>query len=398
MEQFRIPFNNGRVAVRKNKNKYAVILPIREGKNRINYKERVENDEYGWRYSSEAIELINEYFNVWLAKDGRVGYKSNNDMQITWSDEPLDFDPQNQNLINSRARDIYNIIKELHEVEKTRTSPIDIISLRQAKLCATLKMLGYSSVEDVKKSLDLSNLYFALGNVSKELEEYISLSFIGIKQNFWSGNKYYDDNLPEDISYKDVEKMSKKIKTKIAEQEEFLIDKDESLETTRGLVPEYCQSMDVKVSKEEWEIYSKQVRKTAELLLGINFDLLTPKQSEGIEDLTGLQGSDLQDKISSLIDSGDFNKACDIEDRFIISETDRFCEEFDRMIADDQRVKDSLGFALYPLKEKAVRERSLRQSYNSKYEQFQKIFKNVKQVRFVEGERPDNLKGAEHVD
>lgn len=398
MEQFRIPFNNGKVAVRKNKNKYAVILPIREGKNRINYKERVENDEYGWRYSSEAIELINEYFNVWLAKDGRVGYKSNNDMQITWSDEPLDFDPQNQNLINSRARDIYNIIKELHEVEKTRTSPIDIIRLRQAKLCATLKMLGYSSIEDVKKPLDPSNLYFALGNVSKELEEYISLSFIGIKQNFWSGNKYYDDNLPEGISYKDVEKMSKKIKSKIAEQEEFLIDKDESLETTRGLVPEYCQSMDVKVSKEEWKIYSKQVRKTAELLLGINFDLLTPKQAEGIEDLTGLQGSDLQDKISSLIDSGDFNKACDIEDRFIISETDRFCEEFDRMIADDQRVKDSLGFALYPLKEKAVRERSLRQSYNSKYEQFQKIFKNVKQVRFVEGERPDNLKGAEHVD
>lgn len=398
MEQFRISFNNERVAVRKDKNRYTVILPIREGKNRINYKERVENDEYGWRYSSQAIELMNEYFNVWLGRDGRVGYKSNNDTEITWSDEPLDLNSQAKDLIDSRARDIYNILNILQKTEKTRISPQDIISLRQAKLCATLKMLGYSRVEDVKKPLDPSNLYFALGNVSKELEEYISLSFIGIKQNFWSGSRYYDDNLPDGVSYKDVDKLSEKIRLKIDEQKDFLENKSENLETTRGLVPEYCQDMDTKVSKEEWKIYSNQVRKTAELLLGLNFDLLTPEQAEGIEDLTGLQGSGLQDRISNLIDSGEFNRACDIEDRFIISETDRFCEEFDRMIADDQRVKDSLGFALYPLKEKAVRERSLRQSYNSKYEQFQKIFKNVKQVRFVEGEKPDNLKGAEHVD
>ncbi len=397
MEQFRIPFKDGKAIVRKDKNKFVVLLPIREGKNRINYKEKIENDEYGWRYSSQAIELKNKYFNVWLGRSGKVGHKSNEDTEITWSDEILDLEADDQDLINSRARDIYNVIKELHELEKTKTSSKDVISLRQLKLCATLKMLGYSSVEEVKKPLNGSNLYLALGNVSKELEDYINLSCIGIKRDRWLGT-YYNDNLPEGVSYKDVDKMAKKVNSRLIEQRDFLADTSESLETTRSLVPDYCQDMDAKVPKQEWETYAEQVRKTAELLLGLNFDLLTPEQAEGIEDLTGLQGLELQDRISSLIDSNDFNRACNIEDRFVIGESDRFCEEFDRIVADDQRVKDSLGFALYPLKEKAVRERSLRQSYNSRYEQFQQIFNNAKQVKFVEGKKPDELKGVELFD
>ena len=70
------------------------------------------------------------------------------------------------------------------------------------------------------------------------------------------------------------------------------------------------------------------------LILGFDKDLV---QSDS-EDLSRLQGIDLQDKISELIDSEEFSRACSFEDEWIISECDKALATFEQM---DQSIETS---------------------------------------------------------
>ncbi len=104
-------------------------------------------------------------------------------------------------------------------------------------------------------------------------------------------------------------KLSRKLDRRV-QAREFLFGKITSV------CPDFCKNMESKVSPEDYALYKKN--KTA-LKSVITIDS---------ESYTSFDEALLahQDKLSAIIDSEEFSKACNIEDTFVISELDRFFE------------------------------------------------------------------------
>lgn len=250
----------------------------------------------------------------------------------------------------------------------------EIIDLRKKKLDMALKQLGFSSPEKVKYGLPDSAGYMSLRRIGKQLENYKNLGFISNIENI-DGSTNYLFNFPENVTKSDFESIIKSSRKELEDNQSFLEVQDDMLYRTRNLDEDFCLDMKKKVSKEDWLLYSKICRKTAELYLGLNADLVSPDNLDGIDNLTTLQGEELDERISQLIDLREFSEACSVEDRFVISESNEFARKIDGMGLDDPVVKYStVGVTLEAIKREAMATRDKRQRDEENYQKLAKLY------------------------
>jgi hypothetical protein len=126
---------------------------------------------------------------------------------------------------------------------------------------------------------------------------------------------------------------------------------------------------------EGWEAYQQVYRRTLELILGLDKDLVDSDS----EDLSRLQGIELQDKISELIDSEEFNDACAFEDRWVIDECNRALEIFEHA---DQQVDPSIVLTtrLNGLYDQVVLSREDRTKAVAMWDGYRKIFEGKSKI------------------
>ena len=98
----------------------------------------------------------------------------------------------------------------------------------------------------------------------------------------------------------------------------------------------------------DWLLYVRISKEIARLLLELNADMLEPNQKTNISDFSQLTGEELTNRISRLINSKEFAKACEIEKGFLIKEAKKLVDEAQYMLEQmgEQGKKTSVGKAI----------------------------------------------------
>lgn len=176
------------------------------------------------------------------------------------------------------------------------------IELRKEILKQRLQMLGYS--DEIKNGKPT-------GKLTRMPDDDKSLRFLGRLGKML-------ENFEEKEKNGTVENLEV-----MFEEEQILIEnQNELMRRVRSEYPDYCMDMKSKVSPEDWEVYSRVTKQVGDLFKDINSDIL----KAAYKDYGSLNGIELQDVISNLIDSTSFAKACAIEDAFVKDEGERFIE------------------------------------------------------------------------
>lgn len=258
-------------------------------------------------------------------------------------------------------------ISELMEIRNQVISQIkftdDVLALRKERLKTQLELLGYSQFNQInEEGLKLEG-FQVLGRLGFELDHFVNLGFVH-KDIDEDGTHVVSIN-EDEVKGNNIGQMIKTIQTELEHDENYMRKKKDLYETFRKpnleIKPDAFLNMDKKVPEEKWQIYSKIVRNTAELLLSLNYDILPEKLKNSVPDYSRLQGKELQDKISEVIDSKDFANACVIEDEFVIKELDEISSRLG--ILGDNFVSDYL-------RESAYKDREDRKRYIGRYKKY----------------------------
>lgn len=360
--------------IKGDKGEFYAILPERKSDRGNEFLETISREEMGWKFSSSIKDKPNYFLNVWLNDDGTMSY--NNDVTETKTTQ-YKFDPQKQstNFPDYIAKDIYDVAKQFYEHELLGMSAEEVGKLREECLENVLKLLGYQSSDRVKYELSDSAGYRVLGRIGKELEDYQNLAAYVRKEKSIDGSENFELKMSEDINKEKFLEAVNKTRKTLETDNLFIEVQDDQYDRARSLDESFALDMKKKVSPEEWQLYSKIVRNTAELYLELNADLVPKEDRRRLADYTNLTGEELSDKISRLIDSREFDKACNIEDRFVIQEDERFSKVVDDFVDGDMTVKQStVGFALEAMKREALNTRDKKEKYAKKYEEIEKLY------------------------
>ena len=123
---------------------------------------------------------------------------------------------------------------------------------------------------------------------------------------FEENHKFFDINFKKNI------KASRKLDFQVYSRKELFSNISE-------VYPEFGQNMKSKISGEDYELYHTYKRNLKSLFThDVDYKPLEPS-SETLKHA--------QDKLSEVIDSSGFSKACEIEDRFMLSELDTFFDK-----------------------------------------------------------------------
>lgn len=373
METFTITYNGEKLEAQKdNKGKFYIKFPARIGKNGENIYETIEKDLYGWRYSAmSSNDEEKNSFDLWLLNgSNELAYRNTLEEGMIFSGRR--FEPEqnkDDDVVSEIARKIYDIKNIVLEQEKIGT---EILELRKQKLYSVLKLLGFSNTWQITHNLDNFDGYKVLGRLGKELENYRNLAFIRSKE-MTDGTEEFDFNIPVGLSDEAAMKMKKEVEKEVDEDLEFMKNQEDIWDFYRQNVnPDFALNMSKKVSKSDWLLYSKVVKKTAKLYLALNADLITEGERILVDDFTSLQGDELDSKISELIDTREFDEACNIEDKFINSELENVCEKINS-IENGNSGKDNraLWILLESVKREALNTRDKRARYNKRYEEME---------------------------
>ena len=158
--------------------------------------------------------------------------------------------------------------------------------------------------------------FFDMGFVASTLEDSIILSNPIISNKPGKLREVEESEYEEDKAF--VQKYhvrNEKIYKKLVKQAKS---RRELFRMIRDVYPEFCQDIDKKIPEEDYQIYMKQQRKLRQLIVRQH----TTDYQKRVSDLA----LERKDKISELIDSEDFSKACMIEDKFMLSEFRRYLE------------------------------------------------------------------------
>lgn len=384
MEKFEITYRGKKIEATKHDNgDYSVTLPKRYGKDGSELSETISRDETGWCFSSSVVGNPEFFFNLWLRDDGKVAYRNSTDEELHVSDKPFDpkvKDPKDP--LYAVTKEVYDVVAQFFEYEKLGIPASKINDLRKLKLSTALKLLGYSTTDEVRGELNDSASYFVLGRIGKQLEEYINLGVYVHNEGIKDGKEVLKVKLPEGNPKDIIMESARPVASELAGDRDFITTQDELLDRHRNFVEDHCMNMSRKVPYDDWQIYSSVVRKTAELLIELNYDIVRSLNKQGLPDYSRLTRNELADKISSLIDSREFSKATDIEDRFIIRETKRLerkvksfeGELVERCGSAEVAKKSALGITLGALKEEALATRKERHTYSSQYNKMEKMY------------------------
>ena len=137
-----------------------------------------------------------------------------------------------------------------------------------------------------------------------------------------------------------------------------------------------------KLKPEEWNTYQLSVIKIAKLVMGLNYDILSKEDREGIPDLTGLSQEEVEDRISQFIDDlRFFDTAADIENRYAIKENEEFIGKVDEL--SDSSVAFQMGElakSLSELREIASTDNDEKKKKVDSYTKWKNLSKNATKV------------------
>lgn len=126
---------------------------------------------------------------------------------------------------------------------------------------------------------------------------------------------FFDEYLKKTI------KVSKKLDTHSKSRLELV-------DEIKKVYPDFCMHMDEKISPEDYAFYRQNKVKLKKAVSAKN-----PYSDEiSLED----QLLEYQDNLAQTIDTIDFSRACEIEDRFVLSELNTFFEKYDELSPEEQ--------------------------------------------------------------
>ena len=347
MEIFEVLYRGKKVnAIKRDKGEIYVILPKRYGEKGNEFKERILRDSKGWKFESFLIDNPEYGFNLWIRDDGKLAYRTLDSNKILLTKQVFNPNLNNGGKLNNVATELYNVVEQLNAYERRDIPVSSTCKLRKKRLEATLKLLGYSSIEEVNEELNDSKGYLALTRIRKQLENYINL---GEYIHLEGREDLIRVNVPEGMAREDFINLAIPVTDEYSSDLEYIKEQEEQREQKRSLLSDYCEEMSKKIPYSDWLIYSKVVRETAELYLELNADLI----NDNIPDSSKLAGPVLEDRISKLIDSKEFATACDIEKRFAIREGERLIKRVDSILqsADETMRNSSIMNSLTTIKD-----------------------------------------------
>lgn len=153
-------------------------------------------------------------------------------------------------------------------------------------------------------------------------------------------------------------------------------------EMIRKVYPDFALNYDKKISPEDLEIYTKN-KKLLKRNIGLHKDIVYSGKTSS-EELLGTYC----DSLSSLIDTKEFSKACQIEDSFMLSELDIFFEKFAELSDEEKqafsstKITTSKGNVVSALK-LANLLRNSRISRLEKYAQIESLYQKMDSNPFI---------------
>lgn len=293
---------------------------------RIGYRDTICLEDRGWRYTSTSTgeDCIDYIFHMWMKDNGMMAWANDMSGGIQYLSEPFNPDYPNADLLNDTAMKLYTVSHEIREYQKRNLPVEEVFELRKSYLTTLLKTLGYDSIDTVGEPIDDSIGYLGLNKVVDALENYLSLSNLVHSLGKYGDYEQYTCRALKEVTREQMLEYVKPVKYQLSEFEKFMKEKDTDLKEKRVILPEYRKNMKEKIGEYTFDTYEEKVKAVAILLLELNADLLTEEQRSklGIEAFKLMDELTVKDKISSVIDSEEFNLACRIEDEFAYDETE----------------------------------------------------------------------------
>lgn len=405
MESLYLLYNGEKIVYYKLKNgEKGISLPLTtDGKDRF-IRNTISRDSIGWKLSSEVVDAGNEFSNVWMTDEGKIGTNSSSNQEIKWLEETVDPNKKSEDPVYLKAQKMFDVLsknlKTIIAYERIGLTPEHVVDLRKQLLDDYLRLLGYNSISDIRKKEEPTGEYASLARVGKKLESYKTLAFVR-RENGILNIENYLVKLPELLSpetgeptqimsgYKD---RVQTYEDELQENASFFQQKDDMLERSRYLSPDYFQNMRRKITPEEWRKYNDMTIRVGRLIMGLNYDLIPKEEREKVEDLTGLSQLEVEDKISQVIDDRSFDEAADIENKYAIAETQGFSQKIDEFSQSTEELQQGqLAMSLQELKDEATSTRQELTDKRKKYSELSKMYEKAKKI-IIKG---DNTVGKE---
>lgn len=394
MENLILSYKDKKIVYAKTKNgTRKIFLPLETDNTGKHYKKTIEQDSMGWKISSKSIEG-DEFSDVWILDNKRICYNNNSNPDLNYLEATIDPDKEYDNPIFCEAQELYNVLKENIEkmiaFDNADWTPQSVIEMRRKQLAIYLKLLGYNGISDIRKKEEPSGEYAALSRVGEKLESYNGLDFVRRTEDLLLRENFVVD-IPEFYSGQEIDpsQVIKKYATSIESVEkeiqqdsEFIEKRNEDLDRSRGILPDYFSNMKRKVKPEEWNTYHLAVIKIAKLVMGLNFDILPMTEREGISDLTRLSQEEVSDKISQFIDDVRFfDTAADIENRYATKESESFIGRVDELSDSSEAFQmGELAKSLEELKQEALSTRNEKKQKVEAYDKMNQLYENMTKI------------------
>ena len=319
MEIFEVEYEGKKIPVQKDENgSIFVLLPTRYGDRGSQFRETIMYERRGWRFTSTQEDDIEYYFHMWLKDDGRMAWANDMTHGIQEFNEPFNPYYPNAGVLNDTAMQLYTIVEQIKEYQKRDLPVNELLLLRQYYLNTALKVLGYDSIDDIIEDRNNASEYLGLNKVACLLEEYKDLSGLVFSMGEIREEEVVVCIAPKTVDRKKALELGIPVKEQIQDNAQFVQIEDAELEKKRRILPEYRTKMEESVGVYTYDNYQNAVKNAALLLLELNADLLTDEQRKalGIPEYKVMEDMLLRDRISRLIDTKDFNDACQTENEF----------------------------------------------------------------------------------
>lgn len=397
VKNFNVDFKGGIASARVEDGKYSILLPYRRSKDGNQYAEWIRNDtlsegvfgeaKKGLHFASIRVAYEGFRFDFWLLDDNTMICNDSENPQYRNIDKKFDRRAKPTSPSEELAKSVYQTFKQVKDLDRIGMPAKTAGVIRQLRLATMLKLLGYDYNAEEKSVLENSRPFYALRKIGSILENYRNLGYITRETNEDGTEDFIVDyaSIPGDdhctISKEIIERQLQDSKRYMDSHEEWL-EKVRSVPGAEGIL----FGMEERVKEKDpegWEAYQEVYKKTLELILGLDKDLVDSNS----EDLSRLQGIDLQDKISELIDSNKFNEACAFEDRWVIDECNRAIEIFEYS---GQQVEPStvLTTKLNGLYNQVVLSREDRTKAVEKWDGYRKLFEG--KTKMILKKPPEN--------
>lgn len=321
-----------------------VDMPTRWGDRGNEFRETIVLENRGWRFTS-LDNYSDYYFHVWLTDDNHLFWVNDMCNGIQYMREPFNPDYPNAYLINDTAITLYNVSQKIKEYQKRNIPTQEIFELRKLYLKVALKMLGYDSIDAVGEKLDDSRGYLGLTTLVDGLENYLDLSQLVYSLGKAGDEDMFKSRILESVTREEVIEYIKPVKDQIDGYVKFMQTRGDGLTEKRSFLPEYKMKMSEKVGQKVWGRYEENVKALALLLLELNADLLTEEQRAkyGLKEFVVISDIDIEHKISSVIDTVDFNEACKIEDEIAFKSSEELVGKIRSEKVEGSLVKEELS-------------------------------------------------------